>query len=167
MVAIWITTLVYIMYESLFFLCGKLPSNHIHFWNQNNNGYDSYWISNKLNCNFGPWKAVRHVIFLFGKLPSNHTFPWPLGFHLYQTKCAFHKNASFPRIVFTSNNIKTIRICEESHCTNYMCNLCLSPLKIVSSIQHYVIKFVCDLRQVGGFLRVLWFPPPIKLTATI
>jgi hypothetical protein len=24
-------------------------------------------------------------------------------------------------------------------------------------IQHYVIKFVSDLRQVGGFLRVLWF----------
>jgi hypothetical protein len=35
------------------------------------------------------------------------------------------------------------------------------------SIQHYVIKFVSDLRQVGGFLRVLRFPPPIKLTATI
>jgi hypothetical protein len=34
-------------------------------------------------------------------------------------------------------------------------------------IQHYVIKYVSDLRQVGGFLRVLWFPPPIKLTATI
>ena len=33
--------------------------------------------------------------------------------------------------------------------------------------QHYVIKFVIDLRQVGGFLRVLRFPPPIKLTATI
>ena len=31
-------------------------------------------------------------------------------------------------------------------------------------VQHYVIKFVNDLRQVGGFLRVLWFPPPIKLT---
>jgi hypothetical protein len=30
--------------------------------------------------------------------------------------------------------------------------------------QHYVIKFVSDLRQVGCFLR---FPPPIKLTATI
>jgi hypothetical protein len=37
----------------------------------------------------------------------------------------------------------------------------------VYSIQNYVIKFVRDLRQVGGFLRVLWFPPPIKLTATI
>ena len=37
----------------------------------------------------------------------------------------------------------------------------------VYSIQHYVIKFVSDLRQVGGFLPVLRFPPPIKLTATI
>ena len=35
------------------------------------------------------------------------------------------------------------------------------------SIQHYVIKFVSDLRQVDGFLWVLRFPPPIKLTATI
>ena len=35
------------------------------------------------------------------------------------------------------------------------------------SIQHYVIKFVSDLRQVGGFLQVLRFPPPIKLTAMI
>ena len=37
----------------------------------------------------------------------------------------------------------------------------------VYSIQHYVIKFVSDFRQVDGFLRVLLFPPPIKLTATI
>jgi len=34
-------------------------------------------------------------------------------------------------------------------------------------IQHCVIEFVSDLRQVDGFLRVLWFPPSIKLTATI
>ena len=34
-------------------------------------------------------------------------------------------------------------------------------------IQHYVIKFVSELRQVGGFLRIVRFPPPIKLTATI
>jgi hypothetical protein len=31
----------------------------------------------------------------------------------------------------------------------------------VYSILHYVIKFFSDLRQVGGFLRVLRFPPPI------
>jgi len=28
-------------------------------------------------------------------------------------------------------------------------------------------KFVSDLRLVGGFLRVLRFPPPVKLTAKI
>ena len=33
-------------------------------------------------------------------------------------------------------------------------------------VQHYVIKLVSDLRQIGGFLRILRFPPPIKLTAT-
>ena len=32
------------------------------------------------------------------------------------------------------------------------------------SIQHYMITFVSDLRQVCDFLR---FPPPIKLTTTI
>ena len=37
----------------------------------------------------------------------------------------------------------------------------------VYSIQNYVINFVRDLRQVGGFLCVLRFPPPIQLTATI
>jgi len=36
----------------------------------------------------------------------------------------------------------------------------------VYSIQHYVIKFVSDLQQIGGFLRVLRFLP-IKLTVTI
>ena len=30
------------------------------------------------------------------------------------------------------------------------------------SIQHYVINFVSDLRQVSGFLRVLRFPLPKK-----
>jgi hypothetical protein len=33
--------------------------------------------------------------------------------------------------------------------------------------QHYVIKFVSDLRQVSGFLPVLRFPPPMKLDALI
>jgi hypothetical protein len=36
----------------------------------------------------------------------------------------------------------------------------------VYSIQHYVMKFVRDLWQFYGFLRVLRFPPPIKQIAT-
>jgi hypothetical protein len=39
--------------------------------------------------------------------------------------------------------------------------------KALSSNPVYVIQLVSDLRQVAGFLWVLRFPPPIKLTATI
>jgi hypothetical protein len=46
----------------------------------------------------------------------------------------------------------------------HWCCWCVS--RSVSNVQHYVIKFVSVLRQVGGFLRVLRFPPT-KLTATI
>ena len=54
----------------------------------------------------------------------------------------------------------------------YLCNQCLSPLTLRVqiplrySIQHYVIKFVSDLLQVGGFLQACRFPPPIKPTST-
>jgi hypothetical protein len=34
-------------------------------------------------------------------------------------------------------------------------------------MQRYVIKFVSDLWQVGGFLQVLRFPLPIKITANV
>ena len=37
----------------------------------------------------------------------------------------------------------------------------------VSSIHNYVVKFVSVLWQVSGFLRVLWYPPSIKLTPMI
>ena len=37
----------------------------------------------------------------------------------------------------------------------------------VYSIQHYLITFVSDIPQVDDFLRVVRFPPPTKLTATI
>ena len=43
----------------------------------------------------------------------------------------------------------------------------LNRLGELQSIQHYVIKFVRDLLQVNGFLPVLLFHPPIKLTVTI
>ena len=43
----------------------------------------------------------------------------------------------------------------------------IASLFTVYSMYHYVIKFISDLQQVGGFLHILRFPPPIKLTATI
>ena len=45
---------------------------------------------------------------------------------------------------------------------------CSRDRKIVGyKLQHYMIKFISNLGQVSGFLCVLQFPPPIKLTATI
>ena len=40
-------------------------------------------------------------------------------------------------------------------------------IKNVICVQHYVIKFVNDLRHVCGFLRVRWFPPPIKIESVL
>jgi hypothetical protein len=52
---------------------------------------------------------------------------------------------------------------------NYLCNhwCCEFESQSGRGVQHYVIKFVSDLRQVDSFFRVLQFPPPIKLTAII
>jgi len=43
---------------------------------------------------------------------------------------------------------------------------CITPNPVHGEVYsiHYVIKFVSDFRQVGGFLL---YPQPIKLTATI
>jgi hypothetical protein len=41
----------------------------------------------------------------------------------------------------------------------FACFHFLSPLGEVCSIQHFMIKFVCDFRQIGGFIRVLLLPP--------
>jgi hypothetical protein len=56
---------------------------------------------------------------------------------------------------------------------NYLCNQCNKVVSFnpaqgeMHSIQHYVIKFVSDLRQVSGFVGVFRFTPPTKLTAMI
>ena len=57
--------------------------------------------------------------------------------------------------------ITTYGISAYHHCC---CELEYRPGR---SVQHYVIKIVSDLRQIGGFLLVLRFPPAIKLTFTI
>ena len=44
---------------------------------------------------------------------------------------------------------------------------CEFESRLGRGVQHYVIKFISDLRQVDGFLQILRFPPPLKLTATI
>ena len=45
--------------------------------------------------------------------------------------------------------------------TNTFIRSCRGVPDTMYPIQHYVLKFVSDLRQVGVFLCVLQFPPPI------
>jgi hypothetical protein len=59
--------------------------------------------------------------------------------------------------------IRGRRVRDRSWIYNYLCNQCLSPLTL--SMQHYVITFVSETGL--WFLRILRFPLPIKLTATI
>jgi hypothetical protein len=47
------------------------------------------------------------------------------------------------------------------------CVCCEFESRSGRGVQHYVINFVSDLRQVCCFLQDLQFPPPIKLTTTI
>ena len=81
-------------------------------------------------------------------------------------------------------NITTYSYYESLFCDNIIFFLCItledpcisitvtsSTIVIFSgevySMQHYLIMIVSNLRQIGGFLRVLRFHSTIKLTATI
>jgi hypothetical protein len=88
----------------------------------------------------------RHIPYTVG--PS---WLWSYGSWHYNYMYLCHQNLSPPKLCTCA--IKTYR--------HQSCEF--GP----SSIQHYVMKFVSDLRQVGGLLQVLRFPPPIKLTAMI
>jgi len=51
---------------------------------------------------------------------------------------------------------------------NYLCYQCLSPLQVWVRTSFVARCTRCNIMwQVGGFLRVLRIPPPIKLTVTM
>jgi len=78
--------------------------------------------------------------------------------------CTVHANISFQ--VFAKKLIHLISTDLVIQCTTYVWNIQRKNSEVYS-IQHYVIKFVIDLWQVGGFLWVLRIPPSIKLDTTI
>ena len=64
-----------------------------------------------------------------------------------------------------TNTLNWILLCRLTETTVYRLDMSVPiTTDVVVLTLHYVIKFVSDLGQVGGFLRL---PPPIKLTATI
>jgi hypothetical protein len=58
----------------------------------------------------------------------------------------------------------SINLLIEKLVVKYRLHMCEFESGSGRGVQHYVIKFVSDLQQISGFLWVLRFPPPIKLT---
>jgi hypothetical protein len=78
-------------------------------------------------------------------------------------------NVTFNSIYGVVNGVKC-------HIQQYLWQQPMQSVPIITDVvgstpaqgeEYKVIKFVSDLRHVGGFLWVLRFPPPIKLTVTI
>ena len=81
-------------------------------------------------------------------------------------------------LFFFYNVFFFIKVRDRDHCGDLQLPMQLVPITtnvvisnpahgMVYPIQHYVIKFVSDLRQVSGILWGYRFPPSIKLTATM
>ena len=109
-----------------------------------------------------------------GGCTVGHLSPWPIRITWPHSQCqrmfcALYR--SWTKVIRGLSQSKQYDI----WIYNYLWTQCLSTHIVslnpahgeVYSIQHCVIKFVSDLWQVGGFLWVLWFPPPIKLIVMI
>ena len=73
--------------------------------------------------------------------------------------CGSHHDRDYMVVGFTTTGTYAISVYHHWSCEFESCS------GKAYLIQHDVIKFVSDLRQVCGFRWVLWFPPSIKLTA--
>jgi len=103
-------------------------------------------------------KRVKRIIFR----SKSEMYKWPIVFNMlnvikYSVLSRGRSGCDRMVVGFTT----TYAISDYHH---WCCKL---ESRSGRGIQHYVIKFVSDLRQAGGFPRILRFPPPIHLTATI
>jgi len=123
------------------------------------------WISN-VTCRglfYGQWIEVR----------GGCSFCWYWwNYWLSLFKLSFHKSTWTLQKIMLNGIICIINILD----IQLLVQSVYIITKVVSSnpdhvevysIQHCLIKFVSDLGQVCGFLRVLRCPTPLKLTATI
>ena len=119
----------------------------------------------------GWWGArgqTMHPPLFFGKNLSSYPRNWKRGCFLiirwYSVLLVLSKTwggHDRDRIVVEFKlSVQSVPIISNITCSN-------PPRGEVFAMQLYLIKFVSDLRHVGGFLRVLRFPPSITRTSTI
>jgi len=127
-----------------------------------------------LFCNVQSW-ARTHAVLVIGsskssfsksqkdKRPKPYVAFWADSVVVYCLLCIVHLRCKYQEgaVVVVIVWWLDLYACSGSRCEFE------SLSDEVYSIQHYVIKFVSDLWQIDGFLRVLRFPPPLELTATL
>jgi hypothetical protein len=98
------------------------------------------------------WATIAH--YLHGNGDFWFYFQrWKVGDKLYFIFCKY-----------SNISLRVIFLCSSHMNINESTGNKIPTHDEVYSIQHYVIQFDSDLWQVSGFLRVIQFPPPIKLT---
>jgi len=133
----------------------------------------SSWIYNYLCNQFlspqGPSWSWTYGSWIYNHLcdqclsPQELSWSWSYGSWIYNYMC--NQSLSPQELSWSWSYGSWIN--------NYLCNQCLSPLMLwvrttlIARCSRYNVMLVSDLLQVSGFLRVLRFPPPIKLTARI
>ena len=118
---------------------------------------------------------LNSIMLYFGPPGLRSLIPWKLC--LCISKSTYHNEAAqhtfqYFYYWFSRRNASCLLgplITSPKKKINFICTNWIPEFESLSGrgVQHYVIKFVSDLRHVGGFFRVLRFPPTIKLTATI
>ena len=129
---------------------------------------------NKLNKNKRSSNDLKNIYLFIVYLIRLNPVSFTGEFFLKWLKFTYVQIGVYGLLHFTGEGPSWLWSCG-SWIYNYLCNQCLSPLTlwVRLPLRRGVLnttscdKFVSDLRQIGGFLRVLWFPPPIELTATI
>ena len=122
---------------------------------------------------FRGWTNL-HISVMQGKwmfYSTRPTFWWILVFSFYSTVYVYVVILVYS-LCLCCHSLTLLLYCLCLCCHSFYPAIALSmymfsfidPVIVLSMFM--LIKFVSDLRQVGGFLRVLRFPPPIKLTTT-
>ena len=130
------------------------------------------WVERWLVVFINLWNVVHHFV----NSPFHNS--WFMSFNLFGTLCLLYISILtqlyvvclfFFLSLFRGRRGRDRMVVgfTTTHAISAYHHWCQFESRLRWGVHHYVIKFVSDLRQVGGFLRVLRFPPPVKLTATI
>jgi hypothetical protein len=138
------------------------------------------WLSYRLTVNTTGYTLMKQALLSYRGIWFY--FRYLIFIHIFKTWMKQLKDVSYYNKIY--DYLSTLKLIarghggrDRTHCWiyNYLCKKCISPLTLWARtpLRRGVLDTtLCDkvcqwLAQVDGFLRVLQFPPPIKLTSMI